>query len=159
MVPVVACFNPKHWRGPAGLISSPRLIHKYICCRLGESIDQWEGETIGDMLLVIQFMIFSCKVLAPFHSSCFSNLSTHIFCCHVSIRPFIYCTDQAIFTWKSRFVVDASNFVLVAVYPPNVLVVFCTSPAIYWERQQATIANAPLSQRPPYFFILNYPTT
>lgn len=81
MVLAVACFKPKHCRGPDGLISSPRLIHKYIlvCCRLGESIDQWEGETTGDMLLVIQFRIFSCKVLAPFHSSCFINLSTYIF--------------------------------------------------------------------------------
>lgn len=157
MVPVVACFNPKHWRGPAGLISSPRLIHKYICCRLGESIDQWEGETIGDMLLVIQFMIFNFKVLAPFHSSCFINLSTHIFCCLVSIQPFIYCTDQAIFTWKSRFVADASNFVLVAAYPPHILVVFCTSPATYWELQQATIANTSFPIVLLILSLLNYP--
>ena len=146
MVPVVACFNPKHSRGPDGLISS-RWIHKYICCRLGESIDQWEGANTGDMLLVIYFMISSCKVLAAFHSSCFINLSSHIFCFLVSIRPFIYCIDQTIFTWKSRIVADASICVLVSVSPPHVLVVFCTSPATYWGLQQAKIAIAP----PPAF--------
>lgn len=88
---IVGCFSPKHSRGPDRLISS-RWIHKYICSRLGESIDQWEGANVGGMLLVMHFMIPSSKILAPFHSSCFINLSSYIFFLCL-FTDTMYCTD------------------------------------------------------------------
>jgi len=60
---------------------------------------------------------------------------------------------------KSRFFADASNFVLVAVYTPHVLAVFCTSPATYWELQQGRIANAPFPNFLLILSLLNHPAT